>query len=646
MVSINETTDWDASSSGASLGYLTPGHTISGALSSAADVDWVRVPMAAQQSYTLSVSGDVSVYLTDLGSTWNFSGSGLSYTATHPSSEYFLVVSGAAAASYTLSVNGVAADGLADEAGATPASAGTLTVGGSVGGIINGNDTTTDTDWFAVSLTANESYTWTMTPTNSVVGATGGGFLKLFDSSGTEIGTTWSASAWNDGASLTFTPAASGTYYVEAAAYPGFTNAGSYVLDMAAAKGGASPTLSLSGATVTEGNDGTATVALTLSLSTAAASPVTVSYRTVDGTAVASRDYAAVPGDSVTFAPGETSKALTFSVIGDTTAEDNEDFYVQLTGATEAKLSAVSGIFAKVTVANDDSGSTGGVTILGTDLPEIISTQGGDDVVIASKGNDTIDGGDGTDRVSYDGSQNSYTVTLGPSGVQVRDRRPDGNGTDTLTNIEFLEYTGDFANFNLEQFGGATSLNEADFKGFIELYIAYFNRAPDAIGLNFWGTAYANGTTMEEMAALFAPQDETLATYPDGTSNTEFATAVYNNVLGRTPDQAGFEFWVGVLERGGVTRDQFILEVLRGVQDGSPDRDYLDIKVDVGAYFAVHKGMSDTSNASAAMLLYDGTDESIQTVKQAIDAYHFEALDPINGEFLMPLVGVLDNPFI
>jgi Ca2+-binding RTX toxin-like protein len=286
-------------------------------------------------------------------------------------------------------------------------------------------------------------------------------------------------------------------------------------------------------------------------------------------------------------------------------------------------------------------------TYSGTDLSEIISTQGGDDIVTASKGNDQIDGGDGKDTVIYDGDQDAYTVTLGPSGVEVRDRRPDGNGTDTLINIEFLEFdTGDFANFNLDQFSGATSLNEDDFKGFIELYIAYFNRAPDAIGLNFWGTAYAYGTSMEQMANLFAPQEETLNTYPEGTSNTQFATAVYNNVLGRTPDQAGFDFWVGVLDAGGVTRDQFILEVLRGVQAASPDREYLDNKVDVGAYFAVHKGMSDTKNASAAMLLFDGTEESIQTVKQAIDAYYEEALDPNAGAFLMQIVGVFDDPFV
>ena len=29
----------------------------------------------------------------------------------------------------------------------------------------------------------------------------------------------------------------------------------------------------------------------------------------------------------------------------------------------------------------------------------------------------------------------------------------------------------------------------------------------------------------------------------------------------------------------------------------------------------------------------------------AIDGYYAEALDPNEGEFLMPVVGVLDNPF-
>ena len=216
---------------------------------------------------------------------------------------------------------------------------------------------------------------------------------------------------------------------------------------------------------------------------------------------------------------------------------------------------------------------------------------------------------------------------------------------DTLNSIEVLSFVDQ--DVSLSIFGGAASLSQTDFESFIELYIAYFNRSPDAVGLNFWGTAFANGTTLEQMATFFVDQDETRTTYPEGTTNTDFVTAVYGNVLGRIPDQAGFNFWIDMLNRSeetGVTRDQFILEVLRGVQDGSSDRSFLDSKVDIGAYFAVHRGMSDVDNASAAMALFDGSQASINQAMAAIDGFYQDALDPRNGEFLMQLVGVLDDP--
>jgi len=255
------------------------------------------------------------------------------------------------------------------------------------------------------------------------------------------------------------------------------------------------------------------------------------------------------------------------------------------------------------------------------------------------------DGTGGTDDASseYSGNQSSYTLTLSPTANTITDRRSNDNGTTELNDISFLEF--DSGTFDLSQFGGTTGLSEQDFESFIELYIAYFNRAPDAIGLNFWGTAFANGTTLEEMATLFVDQDETRATYPARTTNQEFAESVYDNVFGRTPDQAGFEFWVDALDSNAVSRDQFILEVLRGVQPGSPDRSYLDAKVDIGTYFAVIRGMSDVEDAVLAMQLFDGTEVSIMEAAAAIDDIYTEALDPNTGEFLMPLVGVLDDPF-
>ena len=55
--------------------------------------------------------------------------------------------------------------------------------------------------------------------------------------------------------------------------------------------------------------------------------------------------------------------------------------------------------------------------------------------------------------------------------------------------------------------------------------------------------------------------------------------------------------------------------------------------------------MSDVDNAAAAMVLFDGSEASINAAVAAIDGFHADALDPNNGEFLMPIIGVLDDPF-
>lgn len=308
----------------------------------------------------------------------------------------------------------------------------------------------------------------------------------------------------------------------------------------------------------------------------------------------------------------------------------------------------------------DAIGSAFDDLIEGSSLSNEIYGNSGNDTILGLGGDDVINGGSGIDTVVLSGDQQRYVLFLSREGKILVDRLANGEGTDELTNIEILDFESDLLgqSFDLRQFGGPTTLSGDELESFIELYIAYFNRAPDAVGLNFWGTAFANGTTLEEMAALFVGQPETLATYPAGTSNQDFATSVYDNVLGRTPDQAGIDFWVGLLDSGGVRRDEFILRVLEGAKaDLKPeegqafvdqqleDRAYLENKTDIGAYFAVHKGMSDVANAAAAMALFDGTASSVNSAVAAIDAYFEDALDPINGEFLMPLVGVLDDPF-
>ena len=329
---------------------------------------------------------------------------------------------------------------------------------------------------------------------------------------------------------------------------------------------------------------------------------------------------------------------------------DEGDTVEQLTSAS------VQGVPQDLTVSGDASADT----LEGGRGNDTLSGQDGADTLTGGQGDDDLNGGAGVDTAVFSGSQESYTLTLSPTGAMIEDRRTDGNGTDILTDIEFLSFdTNLFGGpFDLNTFAGPASLNAEELGSFIELYIAYFNRAPDAVGLFFWGTAFANGTTLAETASLFIDQDETRATYPETLSNSDFATAVYNNVLGRIPDQDGFDFWVGVLDSNAVGRDQFILSVLEGAKAAPPegasqafidqqmaDQKYLEDKTDIGTYYAVTNGLSNVANASSAMGLFDGSGASIVNAVSAIDGFATAASDPSSGEFLMPLVGVSDDPF-
>jgi DNA-binding beta-propeller fold protein YncE len=82
---------------------------------------------------------------------------------------------------------------------------------------------------------------------------------------------------------------------------------------------------------------------VTVTLSAASTSPVTVQYTTSDGTAIAGTDYTAQTG-TVTFAPGQTSRLIPLVTLWNATPPANDYFTVQLSnpsGATIANGSAV-----------------------------------------------------------------------------------------------------------------------------------------------------------------------------------------------------------------------------------------------------------------------------------------------------------------
>ena len=111
------------------------------------------------------------------------------------------------------------------------------------------------------------------------------------------------------------------------------------------------PTVSINDISVTEGNSGTQQAVLTVSLSSASANTVTVSYATADGTATSGSDYVPASG-ALTFAPGVTSQPVSVGIVGDTVFESDETVLVNLSSASGATLAKSQGA---ITIVNDDA---------------------------------------------------------------------------------------------------------------------------------------------------------------------------------------------------------------------------------------------------------------------------------------------------
>jgi hypothetical protein len=108
--------------------------------------------------------------------------------------------------------------------------------------------------------------------------------------------------------------------------------------------------LSITDVSVSEGDSGTVNAVFTVSLTSASALTVTVDYASANGTATAGSDYAAVNG-TLTFAAGQTSKTITVAVNGDTSGEPDENFFINLSNATNATILDNQGAG---TIRNDD----------------------------------------------------------------------------------------------------------------------------------------------------------------------------------------------------------------------------------------------------------------------------------------------------
>lgn len=252
----------DYAGSAATTGRLSAGATAPGRIESVGDRDWFAITLTAGTTYqftqTASSGSSIDSFLSlrngggailaendDFGTGLN---SQITYTPTVSGTYYVDAHAyGSSTGAYTLGVSAstpaptTAPSGGDDYAGST-ATSGRVSVGGSVTGRI---ETGGDRDWFAISLSAGSSYQFAL---NAASGSSldpyvslrnaGGAILAEDDDSGPGLNSL-----------LSYTPTASGTFYLDAHAYS--TSTGGYTLSVTGPGATPAPTASTGSTPVT-----------------------------------------------------------------------------------------------------------------------------------------------------------------------------------------------------------------------------------------------------------------------------------------------------------------------------------------------------------------------------------------------------------
>ena len=207
------------------------------------------------------------------------------------------------------------------------------------------------------------------------------------------------------------------------------------------------------------------------------------------------------------------------------------------------------------------------------------------------------------------------------------------NGTDALTQIESLQFSD--KNINLLVQDKAASMGSAQTTQLLELYVALFNRVPDADGMSYWLDQVKAGQSFNQIAESFYNAGvaySQLTGFSSTMSNADFINVIYKNVLGRKngADAGGLSHWEGALLRGEASRPSLVSPILSSAHPYKGDTtwgwvaDLLDNKITVAKKFSIDMGLN-----------YNTPEESI-TNGMAIAS----AITPTDTTAAVTLIGV------
>lgn len=203
--------------------------------------------------------------------------------------------------------------------------------------------------------------------------------------------------------------------------------------------------------------------------------------------------------------------------------------------------------------------------------------------------------------ITFPNPRNNYVISRTANGFQVTDSKAGTAAVPVAidASLIFSDMT-----INLSIGEQSKTIAAANLRTLIELYIAFFNRVPDADGLAYWIQQMKAGMSIDQLANNFysaAVQYPTLTGYSSTMSSAEFVKIIYKNVLGRSgtnaPPDTDVNYWAGELNSGKATKGTLVTTMLNAAHGFSGDATWgwvpqlLDNKISVGNYFAIEQGL-------------------------------------------------------
>jgi hypothetical protein len=126
-----------------------------------------------------------------------------------------------------------------------------------------------------------------------------------------------------------------------------------------------------------------------------------------------------------------------------------------------------------------------------------------------------------------------------------------------------------------------------------QIYIGFYDRAPDPVGLQYWVGRLEAGASLQDIGNSFAASPEASDTYPyfqfpDLLGQDDFLEQVYQNVFGRAIDADGLAYYSARME-AGESAGSVVASIVGNAasNEGSPDQAFLQNKVDAGLHWAL-----------------------------------------------------------